>query len=194
MEFDIDEITNEILHEIYKNENFNSFNAHIKTNLIYNYLTNMLSFDYDILSIRNKIRQEQIDLCNTKEEDLDFLLKRKDYSKNIAKTYKCLLEKVKIPALIVVGNYDGNIHYFNLVKRGEYWSFDDVTLSVVKNEKTYYFDYDKLEDRKQVAIGIMPNEDGQTVKKVQELNDDLIPLPTNIKSYKQEGVCETRKL
>lgn len=133
------------------------------------------------------------------QQVVDIFVKHKGYCSAIAQVYKLLLEKLDIQVMAVVGYDDGDIHQFNLVKRGEYWSFDDVTRGIIlPNEIDDYFDYDNLEEKKQTILDILPEEFydaayGRDVNR-KEFNlgknpqSGLYILPKNIKSTKNDQI------
>lgn len=143
---------------VFKDIDLNSYNDYGKRQLIFNYLINVMEYDYEVL---NQIKDRRL-YGNIKSVIDNHLIMKKTIVQHngicntIAYYYKILLEKLGIYSAVVV-THDGTEinHAINLVydKENDTYSFDDIT-SVICNRGSEqdFFDYD-LEDAKVLNQG-----------------------------------------
>lgn len=135
-------------HKIFEGHNLETLSDYAKRNMIYDYLTKELGYDFDLLE---KIYHAEINKTsitrNPIKELKDVLDTNIGICNSISQYYKLLLETVGIEAHCVICD-DGTAvkHQLNLVydKDNDSYSFDDVTSVIVKRgSKEDYFDYDR---------------------------------------------------
>ena len=132
---------------IFKNYDINQLTDYEKRRIIFEYLCNSLSYDFELLEdIRNFNLYRKPVKRNLYLELESVIYNNKGICNAISQYYKLLLEMVGIKAICVVCS-DGTevFHQLNLVydRENDSYSFDDVT-SVIVNRGTMddFFDYD----------------------------------------------------
>lgn len=185
---------------IFSNYNINKLNPYQKRKIIFEYLTNILTYDYDTLE---KIRNFQITRKPISRDPVlelsNVIYKNNGICNGISQYYKLLLEKINTKSYCVICD-DGTLvkHQLNLVYNDEIesYSFDDVTSVIVgRGDVSDYFDYD-LSFANSVGQGnkvIMGNECffilpesyiNFLVKREVSFSEKLDVLPKNIVSKK----------
>lgn len=206
-----DELINNMLSDIFKDVDFRTLDKYQKSFLIYNYLTTNINFNQKLWIAIQQWQQTgtnpPYDVSHPEKQILDVLTNYEGSSSAIAQVYKMLLEKVGVTSLVVIGSDEGDSHQFNLIKRGENWSFDDATLGILKaDRKIDYFDYDDLKSKKQKAVGIYPVDTFDYIYDKPFLREQLhfkinprtgfYSIPTNIKATgfnKEDLIQQVRK-
>lgn len=142
----------EILREIFKNEDFNNLTTYEKRKKIYDYLYNTLSFDFNELYNNSKDVDKQIK---------DVLYNQKGICNSIIYVYKIILEKVDVYSMVLFCKDEKDDHTILLVENGDgTFSFDDLSITIrsknkhiIKAIQKERFDYD-LEDSAEINQGI----------------------------------------
>ncbi len=126
-----------------------SLTSYEKREIIFNYLTENIEYDYDFLErIREReIDKENVNLSrNPSQELLDVIYYKNGVCNGISQYYKLLLEQVGIKSFCVICDDGTEVnHQLNLVyeESTDSYSFDDVTSVVVgRGTKADFFDYD----------------------------------------------------
>ena len=145
---EIKKILHQDLMKIFKNEDINILTDYEKRKMIFEYLTENISYDYEKLENIRNIKLGNIKRINRdlKNELINIILSKKGICNSISQYYKLLLEQVGIDSYCVVCDDGTEVnHQLNIIKdniTGNY-SFDDVTSVVVKRgTKEDFFDYD----------------------------------------------------
>lgn len=190
------------LNIIFKNYEVNELSSYEKRKIIFEYLSSILSYDYDMLE---KIRNFEINrskIIRDPIQELDNVINNKKGICNaISQYYKLLLEKVGIKSYCVICDDGTEVnHQLNLVYDSDNnsYSFDDITSVIVKRGIVEeYFDYD-LEYASSINQGnknVMNNqcffvlpEDyiNYLVGRDNNLSENLDRLPYNIVSIKSK--------
>lgn len=164
-----------MLQDIFKGYDLGSLNDYDKSRLVYDYLTNNVEFDHELwerkkfLSDKTGDQRRQLPkMPGAHELIYNFfaayrakkingaIAKPKAYCSSISQIYKMLLEKLGIQTVVVNGYDQTDQHQYNLVKRGNVWSYDDVTLAILSDNIDSYFDYDDLLAKNQKVDGVVP--------------------------------------
>lgn len=188
------------LNIIFQDCDINLLNNYEKRKIIFEYLCNNVSYDYDLLdNIRNFVLYKTPVVRELYLELENVIYNHKGICNSISQYYKLLLEEVGIKASCVICD-DGTPvkHQLNLVYDdiNDSYSFDDVT-SVIVNRGTIedFFDYN-LEFANSVDQGneivlddkywvILPNDYiNYLVGKNSDSAEELSFLPDNIISVK----------
>lgn len=132
---------------IFANENINTLTDYEKRKIIFDYLSQKISYDYNKLEAIRNIKLgivKRIDR-NLRKELIDTIILKKGICNSISQYYKLLLELVGIKSYCVVCDDGTEVnHQLNIVEDSitGYYSFDDITSVIVKRgSKEDYFDY-----------------------------------------------------
>ncbi len=197
----VDYLFNEMLNDIFKDINLSSLNDYEKSFYVYDYLTKNIAFDDELWNEKKnltKIKDSSERIKKAKnipphfQQIINVFLLKKGICSSLSQVYKVLLEKLGIIAVAVIGYDEDDLHQLILVKRGTNWSFDDITLGIIKPEKRLeYFDYDNYQEKKQKMIGIMSEKDSAIIYKRSIYKEEmfiekeeeygLYKIPNNIK-------------
>lgn len=135
----IDLELDKIFNKIFENYDLNILSDYEKRRIIFNYLSDNLSYDSDLLEqIKSKTARR-----NPLREIMDVLENKKGICNGIAQVYMLLLERVGIKSVCICCDDSTEVfHQLNLVKNGDGFSFDDVTNGIFSSNNETYFDYD----------------------------------------------------
>ena len=209
----------EMLILAFKDYNLEELASMQKRNIIFNYLTNNLKYDYQILegiksNYENKNNKVARDLSG---EVMSVIYEKKGICNAISQVYKLLLEKIGIYSMCICCNDSTTVpHQLNLVynKEENAFSFDDITSVIVgrgTNEDFFNYDIDdanKLgQGNKDVSKGqkwlALPTEmvyflvgrkdnDFTKLGFIEEMADVGIKIPTNIKKSSMDDIIKGR--
>jgi len=209
----------EILALAFKDYNFEELTSMQKRNIIFNYLTNNLQYDYQILegiksNYENKDSKVARDLSS---EVMSVIYEKKGICNAISQVYKLLLEKIRIYCMCICCNDSTNVpHQLNLVynKEENTFSFDDITSVIVgRGTKEDFFNYDieganRLgQGNKDVTSGqrwlALPTEmvyflvgrkdnDFTKLGFIEKMGDVGIKVPTNIKKSSMDDIIQKK--
>ena len=197
---EIDSELDKTISQIFKRQRLRRLNDYEKRNMIFDYLTENISYDFDLLEKirdceinKNKIRRDPV------MELYDVIYTKVGICNSISQYYKLLLEKVGIKSHCVICDDGTEVkHQMTLVydKDRDTYSFDDVTSVIVKRgTKEDYFDYDR-EQANSMDQGnkILFNNDGffilpedyvnYLVGRKQSLTETIEYVPDNTVSTK----------
>lgn len=134
---------------IFMDYDMDSLTDHQKREIIFEYLTEQLRYDFEFL---DKIREREINKSNVtlsrnpKQELLDVIYTKCGICNGISQYYKLLLEQVGIKSYCVICDDGTEVkHQLNLVydKDNDSYSFDDITSVIVgRGTKQDFFNYD----------------------------------------------------
>lgn len=161
----IDKI-NQLYKEIFYGYNTNDLTSMEKRKIIFDYLTNTLEYDFELLEgIKlNNMRNGNKFPRSLSNEIMNVLTIKKGVCNAISQVYKLLLEKVNIYAICICCNDSTTVpHQLNLVydKENNTYSFDDITSVIVgRGTKEDFFNYD-LEDANRLGQGNKEVNSGQ---------------------------------
>lgn len=137
----------DVLNKIFKDYDIDLLNSYEKRKIVFEYLCNNLSYDYDLLERIRNFNLNKTPVVRELYLELESVIyNQKGICNAISQYYKLLLEEIGIKAICVVCD-DGTLvnHQLNLVldeESGNY-SFDDITSVIVgRGTITDYFDYD----------------------------------------------------
>ena len=188
---------------IFKDYDINNLSPYEKRAIIFEYLTNNLSYDYELLQEIKNFKTKQIKVSRDSIQELNNVIyHKKGICNAISQYYKLLLEKVGIKSHCIICD-DGTevAHQLNLVYNDETdtYSFDDITSVIVKKGSSYdYFDYD-LKFASSINQGnkkVMGNQNylilpesyiNYLVKRDNSLTDTITAMPENIISTKDKA-------
>ena len=194
-DINLEVLADEMLANIFKDINIRKLNMIERSYLVYKYMSENMTFDYDLWE-KTKAGIYDIEL---KQLVANVFIKHSGHCSAFAQAYKILLEKLGIPVLAVTGTDEGDIHQFNLVQRGDNWSFDDVTRGIImSDDHDASFGYDDLSKKDQKIFYILRedcydeqlglNIDRRTIYLEKQSLRGPYELPDNIKSTKQVGI------
>jgi len=128
-----------LLEKIFNGYDLNVLSNYEKRRIIFNYLSNNLSYDKNLLEqIKNKTAAR-----SAFNEIMSVLDNKIGICNGIAQVYMLLLKKVGIKSVCICCDDSTEVsHQLNLVKGENGFSFDDVTNGILKSNKEDYFDYD----------------------------------------------------
>lgn len=129
---------------IFKGYDINSLSFYEKRKIIFEYLTNNLTYDYKLLE---QIRNVNIKIARNPIQELNSVIdSEKGICNAISQYYKLLLEVVGIKSYCVICDDGTEVnHQLSLVYDSDNnsYSFDDITSVIVgRGTKEDYFDYD----------------------------------------------------
>ena len=186
--------------EFYDMDSLTSFE---KREIIFNYLTENIEYDYDFL---DRIREREINKENATlrrdpaQELLDVIYYKEGVCNGISQYYKLLLEQVGIKSFCVICDDGTEVnHQLNLVyeETSRTYSFDDVTSVLVgRGTKSDFFDYDVAQAKK-LNQGNKAVFHGENFFPLPETYVDyligrskvispMIKMPENITPYKKQ--------
>lgn len=185
---------NELYENIFYGYNTNDLTSTEKRKIIFNYLTNSLEYDFDLLEgIKlNNLGNGKKFPRSLSNEILSVLSNKKGVCNAISQVYKLLLEKANIYAMCICCN-DSTVvpHQLNLVydKENDTYSFDDITSVIVgRGTKDDFFNYD-LDDANRLGQGNKEVNSGQKwVALPTEMVYFLVGRDDHF--YKQLGITE----
>lgn len=202
----IEEKLEQMLNTIFNGYDMDALSSYEKRKIIFEYLTNNLEYDYDLLG---KIRDFHVNknkvTRNSILELYSVMNNKKGICNAISQYYKLLLEKVGIKSHCVICDDSTEVkHQLNLVydEQTGMYSFDDVTSVIVGRGTTdEYFDYDLGfansvgQGNKELMSGrkflILTEEYiNYLVNKSSSITKTLDSLPSNLASVKSK---QTRK-
>lgn len=180
-----------------------------KRRIIFDYLCNHLQYDYNLLEqIKENVERSSPIVRNPYDEFASVLNFQVGICNAIAQFYKMLLEMQNIYSVCVICDDSTSVnHQLNLVYDidNNVYSFDDITSVIVKRgTEDDFFDYD-LDSANKLNQGIRPISEnqywfilpteyvyylvGKDTKEylkygLEESNELIIPLPSNIVSVK----------
>ena len=188
---------------IFEFYDISSLSSYEKREIIFNYLTESIEYDYDFLErIREReINKKNVNLSrNPAQELLDVIYYKKGVCNGISQYYKLLLEQVGIKSFCVICDDGTEVnHQLNLVyeEKTDSYSFDDVTSVIVgRGTKSDFFDYD-VEHANKMDQGNKDIFDGENFFLLPETYVDyligrskvispMIKMPDNVSSYKKQ--------
>ncbi len=155
----IDQLFNNLIEEIFKDEDMNTLSKLKKRKIIYNYLVNNKQYDKEYMNgiysnYHNRTNKNRF-ARNLQQEFLHPLLTEKGVCNGFTQIYKVLLEKIGIYSMCLNCAVEYNNvyigHQLNLVYNDESdtYSFDDITFGIQNNTTEGYFDYDNPEEKLQ---------------------------------------------
>ncbi len=188
---------------IFEFYDISSLSSYEKREIIFNYLTENIEYDYDFLErIREReINKENVNLSrNPAQELLDVIYYKKGVCNGISQYYKLLLEEVGIKSHCVICDDGTEVnHQLNLVydDTNRTYSFDDVTSVIVgRGTKTDFFDYDvahanKLnQGNKDIFHGenffLLPETYVDYLIGRSKVISPMIKLPNNVAPHKKQ--------
>ena len=197
----IDSELEKTINQIFKGYKLKKLDDYEKRNIIFDYLTETVSYDFELL---DKIRDCEINKTRITRDPamelIDVIYTKVGICNSISQYYKLLLEKVGIAAHCVICDDGTEVkHQMTLVydKNHDIYSFDDVTSVIVKRgTKEDYFDYDR-EQANSMDQGnvLLFNNDGIfilpesyvsfLVSRKEEPTKNLEQMPDNIASVKE---------
>ena len=174
-----------------------------KREIIFNYLTESIEYDYDFLErIREReINKENVNLSrNPAQELLDVIYYKKGVCNGVSQYYKLLLEQVGIKSFCVICDDGTEVnHQLNLVyeEKTDSYSFDDVTSVIVgRGTKSDFFDYDvehanKMDQGKKAFFHgenfyLLPETYVDYLIGRSKVISPMIKMPDNVSSYKNQ--------
>jgi len=188
------------LNKIFKNYDIILLSNYEKRKIVFEYLCNNLSYDYDLL---DKIRDFNINktpICRELYLELESVIYyQKGICNAISQYYKLLLEELGIKALCVICDDNTLVnHQLNLVYDdiNDSFSFDDITSVIVgRGSMEEFFDYDisfanSVNQGNKAIIDddywlILPNDYiNFLIGRNNVVEDDLLVFPKNIISLK----------
>ena len=193
---DINKMVDNMLNEIFLGIDINKLSSYEKREKIFAYLANNIKYDFEqfdiILKSHIGIAKVSRDL---RQEFLDPLVNKKGICNGISQVYKLLLEKVGIYSMCVICNIvteNGVVpHQLNIVynQDNNTFSFDDVTLAIIKGDLNEYFDYDNPENIEE-RQGVFPIEkfkwmvfDDDLVNYYAKRTNTLVKRPESVNEY-----------
>lgn len=188
------------INTIFANYDINQLSCYEKRRIIYEYLANTLSYDYDTLDKINDFKKTGNPVARNNIQELyNVMYNKKGLCNAISQYYKLLLEQVGIKAYCVICD-DGTLvkHQLNLVydDDNDSYSFDDVTSVIVqRGDISDFFDYDiafanSVNQGKKIIMNshyffVLPEDlINYLVKRKESLCEKLVYLPDNIVSKK----------
>ena len=187
---------------IFMNYDIESLNKYEKREIIFDYLTSELSYNFALLE---KIRERELNKSNVnltrnpRQELLDVMYTKNGICNGISQYYKLLLEEVGIQSYCVICDDGTEVkHQLNLVydENKDSYSFDDVTSVIVgRGSKHDFFDYDE-ESAKKLNQGMRPVYENRNyiilpetyvnylIGRDKSLSPEIEKLPKNITSSK----------
>ena len=188
---------------IFEFYDMSSLSSYEKREIIFNYLTESIEYDYDFLErIREReINKENVNLSrNPAQELLDVIYYKKGVCNGISQYYKLLLEQVGIKSFCVICDDGTEVnHQLNLVyeEKTDSYSFDDVTSVIVgRGTKSDFFDYDvahanKLnQGNKDIFHGenffLLPETYVDYLIGRSKVISPMIKIPDNVASHKKQ--------
>ncbi|MBQ7105111.1 MAG: hypothetical protein IJN90_04570 [Bacilli bacterium] len=190
------------INNIFIGHNLYLLSDYEKRSIIFDYLTNELSYDFELLDkiIDCEINKTKI-TRNPAQELFDVINTNKGICNSISQYYKLLLEQVGIKSHCLICDDGTEVkHQLTLVydKDNDIFSFDDVTSVIVKRgTKEDFFDYD-LDTANRLNQGnkILFNNEGFFILPESYINyligredsptPNLETLPENISSIKNQ--------
>lgn len=190
------------LNEIFGNSNIENLSDYEKRKIIFEYLCNNLSYDYDLLNdIKDANEGKKRISRNSYLELFSVINDNKGICNAISQYYKLLLEELGIISYCVICDDGTSVkHQLNLVYDNELetYSFDDITSVIVKRGTLEeYFDYN-LEFANSIKQGnieilgsnkwvILPEDYiNYLIGRESTFVSTLSQLPDNINSIKQK--------
>jgi hypothetical protein len=194
----------DLFETIFLNYDINELSNLEKRTIIYDYLVNGVSYNYELLEGRKNRRP-----VDNNGEIVEVFTKQLGICSSISQVYKLLLEKVGIESICFCCNDGTEIyHQVLLVKDGNNYSFDDITGVIVgRGSVKDFFGYDlkKASNLNQTNFFGLPSEmiDAMIRRDSKTYNDEVyedgfIKLPNNIigieysDSYKEKINKRTR--
>jgi hypothetical protein len=188
---------------IFNGYDINDLNSYEKRKIIFEYLTNTLNYDYDMLEKIRECKVFKTKLRRAPIEELFSVINNKIGICNaISQYYKLLLEILDVKSYCVICDDGTEVnHQLNMVYDSDNnsYSFDDITSVIVgKGTIEDYFDYD-LQFAKSVNQGNKNILDDQSfiilpedyinylVNREISMSDTLERLPDNIVSIKHKS-------
>ena len=188
---------------IFEFYDMSSLSSYYKIEIIFNYLTESIEYDYDFLErIREReINKENVNLSrNPAQELLDVIYYKKGVCNGISQYYKLLLEQVGIKSFCVICDDGTEVnHQLNLVyeEKTDSYSFDDVTSVIVgRGTKSDFFDYDvehanKMDQGKKAFFHgenffLLPETYVDYLIGRSKVISPMIKMPDNVSSYKKQ--------
>lgn len=190
------------INTIFCNYDINDLNYYEKRKIIFEYLINNLSYDYQLLEEIKNAKINKIGISRNPIQELNSVINtKKGICNAISQYYKLLLEIVGIKSYCVICDDGTKVnHQLNLVydSSNDSYSFDDIT-SVIVGRGTIedFFDYD-LQSANLVNQGnknimndqsfvILPEDYiNYLVNREKSLSETLERLPNNIISIKNK--------
>jgi len=188
-------LADEMLINIFKDINIRKLNMIERSYLVYKYMSENMIFDYELWE-KTKAGIYDVEF---KQSVANVFINHSGHCSALAQAYKILLEKLGVPVLAVTGTDEGDIHQFNLVQRGDNWSFDDVTRGIIiSDDRDASFDYDDLSKKDQTIYYVLREDcydeqlgldiDRRKIYLEKQSIKGHYELPDNIKSTKQTGI------
>jgi len=190
------------LDTIFYDYDINDLSFYEKRKVIFEYLTNNLEYDYDLLEKIRDFNVNGVRVVRDPAGELNSVINsKKGICNAISQYYKLLLEKVGVKSYCVICDDGTDVkHQLNLVydSDNDSYSFDDVTSVVVKRGiASDYFDYDlefasSINQGGKVVMGnrnyvILPEDYvNYLVGRKSSFTDTLVDLPNNIVSIKSK--------
>ena len=205
----IDQLFNDLIEKIFKEEDINKLSKFEMRKIIYNYLVNNKQYDHEYMegiysNYHNRTNKNKFSR-NLMQEFMHPLITEKGVCNGFTQIYKVLLEKIGVYAMClncaVEFNNEYVGHQLNLVYDDEFdaYSFDDITFGIQNNTTEEYFNYENPEEKIQGIgpittfnlkkikwtvlgdeyINIYMKRDSSPIKRPQKLNE-LFNRPTNM--------------
>jgi hypothetical protein len=169
----IDQLFNDMIEEIFKEEDINKLSKFEMRKIIYNYLVNNKQYDHEYMegiysNYHNRTNKNKFSR-NLMQEFMHPLITEKGVCNGFAQIYKVLLEKIGVYAMClncaVEFNNEYVGHQLNLVYDDEFdtYNFDDITFGIQNNTTEEYFNYENPEEKTQ-GIGPLTTFDSKEIK------------------------------
>ena len=169
----IDKLFNDLIEEIFKDEDINNMSKFEKRRKIYSYLVKNKQYDNEYMSgiysnYHNNTNNKRF-ARNLQQEFLHPMVTEKGVCNGFAQVYKVLLEKIGVYSMClncaVEYNNEYIGHQLNFVYDDEIdtYSFDDITFGIQNNTTEEYFNYDDPEEKAQ-GVGPITKVDSKEIK------------------------------